>query len=288
MAFDRSTRKKAASKAPKKSDMVFLVHLLFKEEVVIPSEEECLSVMEKHIGPSDCKHNGKMAGFHPKKYDHARYDSHPYLMISPCTAMDDFKIDEFTKAQIRDCNNKEEILENAKNHIIAADSFTSDMNYKKRAEMLMEYVEGLVELFPECIGVLFQPSGKMFSRDQIANNSISKEDKFVYFVVNARCFYINEDEAVIDTMGLGILGLPDIQYHFGGIDPAEIAYHAYIIASFIYNNNNPVNENDSVDGIKNGEFDPDTEWKCRYEESLIQPVRTVIDINTGEYARGVR
>ena len=288
MAFDRSTRKKAASKAPKKSDMVFLVHLLFKEEVAIPSEEECLSVMEKHIGPSDCKHNGKMAGFHPKKYDHARYDSHPYLMMSPCTAMDDFKIDEFTKAQIRDCNNKEEILENAKYHIIAADSFTSDMNYKKRAEMLMEYVEGLVELFPECIGVLFQPSGKMFSRDQIANNSISKEDKFVYFVVNARCFYINEDEAVIDTMGLGILGLPDIQYHFGGIDPAEIAYHAYIIASFIYNNNNPVNENDSVDGIKNGEFDPDTEWKCRYEESLIQPVRTVIDINTGEYARGVR
>ena len=287
--FDRSKRKKGTEERQRKGDMIFLVHLLFNEPCSIPDEETCIKVMEKHLGPLDCRHDGKMAGFHPKKYDHARYEDHPYLMLSPCTEMDNFRIDDFTRSQIRDCENRDEILENATHHVIAADSCTRDVPYKKRAEMLMNYVEGLVELYPDCTAVLFQPSGKMFSRSQIANSSIDEEERFIYYAVNARCFFVKEtEEMVVDTVGMSVLGLPDLQYHFGGIDPGAVAYHAYIIASFIFNNNNPIGENDSVDGLKDGEFDPETEWKCRYENALIQPERTVIDVHTGEFARGVR
>lgn len=287
--FDRSKRKKGKAEPKGKRDMIFLVHLLFNEPCELPDEETCIRVMEKHLGPVDCRHDGKMAGFHPKKYDHARYEKHPYLMVSPCAEMNDFKIDDFTRSQIRDCENRDDLLSQATHHIIAADSFTSDLPYKKRGEMLMNYVEGLVELFPECTAVLFQPSGKMFSSSQIRNSNVDQEDRFVYYAVNARCFFVQEgDEMVVDTVGMGVLGLPDLQYHFGGMDPGAVAYHAYIIASFIYNNNNPIGENDSVDGLKEGEFDPETEWKCRYEEALIQPARTVVDIDTGEFAKGIR
>ena len=32
----------------------------------------------------------------------------------------------------------------------------------------------------------------------------------------------------------------------------------------------------------------DIQWKVQYEDSLIQPVREVLDINMGEYASGTR
>ena len=35
-------------------------------------------------------------------------------------------------------------------------------------------------------------------------------------------------------------------------------------------------------------MDSDIKWKVQYEDSLIQPIREVIDINTGEYASGNR
>ena len=35
-------------------------------------------------------------------------------------------------------------------------------------------------------------------------------------------------------------------------------------------------------------MNPDIKWAVQYEDSLIQPVRTVIDINMGEYAAGTR
>ena len=40
--------------------------------------------------------------------------------------------------------------------------------------------------------------------------------------------------------------------------------------------------------IKDGDMDRSIQWKCQYEDALIQPKRPVLDINTGEYAAGNR
>jgi hypothetical protein len=32
----------------------------------------------------------------------------------------------------------------------------------------------------------------------------------------------------------------------------------------------------------------DVQWKCQYEDALIQPPRAVLDINMGKYASGER
>ena len=44
----------------------------------------------------------------------------------------------------------------------------------------------------------------------------------------------------------------------------------------------------TIAGLENGDMNPDIKWAVQYEDSLIQPVRTVIDINMGEYASGTR
>ena len=52
-------------------------------------------------------------------------------------------------------------------------------------------------------------------------------------------------------------------------------------------------ENDGVVGLKRAlseDFDMyrEIQWKCQYEDALIQPPRGVLDINMGKYASGGR
>lgn len=40
--------------------------------------------------------------------------------------------------------------------------------------------------------------------------------------------------------------------------------------------------------MSHGDMSREVQWKCNYENSLIQPVREVIDIYMNEYASGER
>ena len=43
---------------------------------------------------------------------------------------------------------------------------------------------------------------------------------------------------LVDTLGMSLLFLPDIQYHFHGLDPNLMVNHAYNIALYLLINNN--------------------------------------------------
>ena len=49
-------------------------------------------------------------------------------------------------------------------------------------------------------------------------------------------------------------------------------------------NDNPVGDGDTISGLENGELDSKVQWTLPYEDSLVQPVRAVLDVNMGEYA----
>ena len=53
-------------------------------------------------------------------------------------------------------------------------------------------------------------------------------------------------------------------------------------------NDNPVGDGDTISGLENGELDSNVQWILQYEDSLVQPVRAVLDVNMGEYASGTR
>ena len=53
-------------------------------------------------------------------------------------------------------------------------------------------------------------------------------------------------------------------------------------------NDNPVGDGDTISGLENGELDSNVQWTLQYEDSLVQPVRAVLDVNMGEYASGIR
>lgn len=72
------------------------------------------------------------------------------------------------------------------------------------------------------------------------------------------------------------------------MDPNWVVNHAYNVLSYIYDNENPIDSQATIDGITDGNMDRTVQWKCQYENALIQPTRGVLDICMNEYAAGER
>ena len=61
-----------------------------------------------------------------------------------------------------------------------------------------------------------------------------------------------------------------------------------MLLNYIFEHGNVIGDGETIAGLQNGEMNQDIQWKVQYEDSLIQPVREVLDINMGEYASGTR
>lgn len=271
---------------------IFIMNLLMKKPPEIPDKERMTNILQKHLGEIDCfAHDDKMAGAAVKKYTAEFKDaSLPPQIFITCGSFDGETIDEMHRSQMWDCqNDKDRILSECKFQIIATDMLAATLPPNDRADMLMDYMEALVELFPECEAVYFHNSGKMFLAEQIRRHEIPRRDRFIYFAVNARLFHIQgSDSMIVDTLGMSTLFLPDLQYHFHSMDPNQVVNHAYNMASYIFENDNPIKNKDTIDSISNGEMNMQIQWQCHYEEALVQPARQVIDVCMNEYAAGNR
>ena len=99
---------------------------------------------------------------------------------------------------------------------------------------------------------------------------------------------LQSGDMLIDTVGMSTLFLPDLQYHFHGMDPNWVVNHAYNAASYILEHDNPIQDGETIDGVADGQMSREIQWKCQYEDALIQPPRGVLDIHMGNYASGGR
>ena len=272
--------------------MVFMMQLLFEEKCSIPDKKYATEIMEKHLGEVDnFAYKKDMACFAAKKYIVEFEDGKipPQLMIMGCNEFDSSTVGEIERSQMWDCPESQEILEKCKYQVFATDMMAAGLDYKERADLDMDFMEALIEMFPQCKAIYFQNSGKLFTAESIRNHNIPRESRFIYFAVNVRFFNIQgTDDMLVDSLGMSTLFLPDLQYHFHEMNPDWVVNHAYNVLSYIFDNENPINSEDPIDGVSNGDMSREVQWKCNYENSLIQPVREVIDIYMNEYASGER
>lgn len=272
--------------------MVFMMQLLMKEACEMPEKEFMTEIMKKHLGDVDCFcHDDKCAGFAPQKYkiEFEKGSMPPQLMVMGCVEKDGSNIDEIARSQMWNCPESEKILSECKYQVFANDMMAGFLEYKDRADMLMDFLEALMEMFPTCMAVYFHNSGKMFTREDIVNHQIPRESRFIYFAVNVRFFNIQgTNDKLVDSLGMSTLYLPDLQYHFHDMDQNWVVNHAYNMLSYIYDANCPIKSGDTIDGIENGQISQDIQWRCQYENSLIQPSREVLDVCMGKFASGTR
>lgn len=271
---------------------VFVIHLLMQDKCPVPEKQDVISIMEKHLGDIDCySYSEESIGFDVKKYplDFDGKTAYPMLMLTNCFLNEKLSFDELTRSQMWDCPESDEIIARCHNDVVAVDMLSAYMDYKDRADMLMDFTEALMELYPTCEAVYFDRSGKMFTKQAILEHSIPRKDRFIYFAVNVRFFNIEgSGDMLIDSLGMSELDLPDVQYHFYDLDPDSVVNHAYTVLSYIYENNCPIESGETIDGLKDGRISRDVQWVCQFEEALVQPARTVMDINTLEFAAGKR
>ena len=260
----------------------------------MPSRDTMVEVFTKHLGPVDCfSYGAESAGFAPQNYkvhyEDNDADISPTLMVTNCEKIDKLVLDDFAHSQVWDCPNVDELLAECQYRVFATDMLASGLEPKERADMLVKYVDALLELYPSCKAVVFGPSRKFLSRETIENHPDKEVTRFIYYAVNVRYFSIQgTDDMMVDTLGMSTLFYPDVQYHFHGMNPDDIVHHAYSVLYYIFEHDNPIDDGQTIAGLENGDMNPDIKWKVQYEDSLIQPVRTVIDINMGEYASGTR
>ena len=182
---------------------VFMVQLLMKEYCEMPSKERLEEVLSKYLGRVEQIGDSKiMVGFAAMDYMAKFQDGKELpvqVAVSACEEFHADVIDEFRRSQMWDCD-KDRILSECKYDVLANDLLGGALPPFIRANMLMDYLEALVELYPQC-------------------------------------------EAV---------------------------------------------NGDTIDGIENGQLIPEIQWRCCYENALVLPKRTVIDVYMNEYAAGER
>ncbi len=256
----------------------YLIQMLFKEPVSMPDKEKMIAVMERHVGPVECFcHDKKTAGFaaldHIAEFQDGKCPVQ--LMVMKC---DKFKGKGF-----------DEFLLSRRYQVVATDMLAAALPALERANLDADFLEALAELYPSCEAFYFQNCGKLFLAEDVRSHQIEGADRFIRFGVNVRFFNIEgTEDMLIDTVGMGTLFLPDLQYHFHGMDPNWVVNHAYNVASYILEHDNPIQDGETIDGVENGQMSREIQWKCQYEDALIQPPRGVLDINMGKYASGGR
>ncbi len=105
-------------------------------------------------------------------------------------------------------------------------------------------------------------------------------------VINVRLFTVagESDVMVMDTLGLHVFGLPDVQCHFRGRAPGEIAGMLFATGVYIFESGDVI-----LDGNTISEPDGEGRYVCRREPALLAPARTVLDVDLGDpYAAGER
>ena len=274
--------------------MVAVIHFLFENKVEIPSKEAVIEVMNKHLGNIEVfSHSEKVVGMAAKDFstffEEEKKTIPAQLLFTECMEVDDSMLSDLDKTQLWECKNSAEILEKCKYHIVATDMMAACLHYKDRASMLVKYIEAIMELFPECKAFVFDNSKKMISREIVEDNKIPENRKFITYAVNTRFFNIaGTSDMMVDTVGMSTLFQPDLQYHFHGVDPNSVVNHALNMITYMFDNDVEFKNNDKIDGVKDGKISPEVMWSLRYEDSLIQPLREVLDINMGEFASGTR
>ncbi|NLK95682.1 MAG: DUF4261 domain-containing protein [Clostridiales bacterium] len=275
-----------------KYNSLFMIQLLFFSEPKRPDVKEIEKVVRAKFGDIDVvSKNEHLLSFAVKKYkaNFKEGSMPPQILMYDVAQFKQESIDEVQRTQLWQMENGVELLEKCTHSLIISDMMASTMDYKERGNMLMDWLEAALELLPTSAAVWIPSAGKLFTAEMVKNHEIPYELRFLYFCVNARYFRIaNTEDILVDTLGMYSLGLPDIQFHFHGLEAIDVVNHAYDVAAYVYKYDAPIKNGETIDGLKDGIMSKDVQWKCQYENSLIKPIREVIDICPGEYASGNR
>jgi hypothetical protein len=93
--------------------------------------------------------------------------------------------------------------------------------------------------------------------------------------VNVRYWSPEPGDHFMDTRGLDVFGLPDIEARYKEFDPGRMANCLWTIAGYLWQNGDIFKENEYINGLS------DEPWYVTHEISRVAPTRTVLKVRAG-------
>jgi len=179
--------------------------------------------------------------------------------------------------------NAANLLQSSSHRLLLIDQLF-DLPWKKRFAYYHLTLQTLLKNFPTCQLIEWVNSQELIEPQHYLNIS-QTEQGYLYGAINVRLYRVSgQGDHVIDTLGMHVFGLPDLQCHVkNNLDPDLIIQHLYLYANYLFEQGDILQDNETVDGIF-----PSQVWTCRREISLVEPQRLVINFNPGaEFYAGI-
>jgi hypothetical protein len=178
----------------------------------------------------------------------------------------------------RRCRDAAGRLRTCTTQIVLTELFSRALPRAERHELFVRVVETLTAKLAPTL-VVSAPTQEILDPVRLAGEP-------GMLLANTRLFRVGDSDRdlVMDTVGLAVLGLPDLQVRFTGLDPGDMAAFLYDVADYLYEHGDVIEDGHTIEGIR-----PATAWRCRHATSSVGPRRPVIDIDPGRpYAVGNR
>lgn len=288
--FDQDTSKKAPEQE------MLIANLLFREKPAKAEPDAIKAALEELVGTVEIVSGKKGINMFAVPKYMAIFKDTPQGMpvLANIGAPREFSpdiVDELNRSQFWDYPNGSEAIDGFKYCVDVFGMLSGALDYKEQAEFFVNMIDAALRNYPSCEAIYVFASGKLTTPEDFEHSKqYDLAGRFIRLAVNARFFTINNsDDMIVDTIGFYAFGGADVQLHFHDIDPNHAVEYVYNIASYQFNNDFPVKSGETIDGINgSGRIARDIQWRAQYENSLIQPIRTVLDINCGKYAAGQR
>ena len=282
---------------------IMMVQLLFKNKPKSPKTEELRSTFEKYIGDlgeipyaeTSKESTGDMFMFPLLKHKvifEDKPDGVPviasFLSSDEGTGID---VDDMKRRQFWDVPNGNDIIDECKNTILLNTMLGAALPYREQAEIMLAQIDAAIDCYPECMGIYVHQSGKLITPDMFKEQrNAGLSERFINLFVNVRFFNLADtDEMIVDSLGFYVFGGADVQVHFKDLDPNHVVNYVYNIASYQFDNDFPIKSGETIDSLdENGKMQMTPQWKVQYEDAIVPPLRTVLDVNCGKYAGGNR
>jgi ligand-binding SRPBCC domain-containing protein len=262
---------------------------LFYEDLPNFDQDKLLSSIRERCGDVDLfARTGAMLGFAFKEHtiEYKDGSAPPQIAIMIANKVPDLDKLEPSFYQSWDFKDARKSVAKCEHTVLVTDLMASSLDYKTRIEIFQKTLYSIMEQAP-CAAMYWLHSQRIVEPAQYVLNKPENEDyNLLYGPLNVRLFNIEEtkNDTLMDTFGLGALGLPDLQCHFKNLDVNAVASHLYTYGDYIFLKGDVIEDGNTIQGIAN-----DQKWACQHEVSLTEPKRVVLDINPGiPFAAGNR
>jgi Domain of unknown function (DUF4261) len=148
-----------------------------------------------------------------------------------------------------------------------------------RLSVFQRTLDGLLTLV-QPLAIHWEASDRLIEPRQYAAREPRKYPDPQAGAINVRLVRIENasgdtGDIVMDSRGLDVFGLPDVQCHFRGLEAGRIAGLIYGVAAYLFEKGDVIEDGHTVEGLDG------QKWRCQHEAALVGPDRVVLDIDPG-------